>query len=967
VQSCSPATFKRHLLLHLTFCPTREATQYIGPWKMSSIKIFLRVRPDRNRKPFDQRFTVDHTFDNSTIRFHVDRRSEADVVNHSVENYNFNFDRVFEPKATQENIFDMVAKDCVLSALDGFNSTIFAYGQTGSGKTYSITGGTESYNDRGIIPRSLSLIFDEVAKRTDYEWSVKISYLQIYNDKGQDLLNRGKDARTLDDLPPVTIHESDDEIVMKGLEAHTSTSVHDALNLLFLGDTNRLYCETPMNKTSSRSHCIFTVSLEARAHGTATVRRSKLNLVDLAGSERVAKTGVSGNLLTEAKYINLSLHYLEHVIVALGDRQPHVPFRNSIMTMVLRDSLGGNCRTAMLATAYPTDDLFMESISTCKFAQRVAKITQNAHVNEETDPVILVRKLKAEIAHLKEQIAFYTKGGESDSDRALSSDELQRCQELVQRYLEDNDPKSQVTGLGGDLARVLACFAIMKTMIRSGGGGTSTKNAVAMLTSNGRVGGGGSGSSGGGGGSSGGTPATSSGMSSEQEKRLLAQVESLSVSLQQKENELSLLFQMVENHSAPKFNAQTQTGDSSEGVPFSRSYTSQRGPAPPLPQGSSAGSLASPVQSNESGVMGVLASRSRQISQANLNATQAQVAAEYLQRQDELREQYDLSALSDADMTKDRAAAFEAFRRSYRKFEQVEKNKNELKDLYDKCKTLASDANRCSDLVKQLKGRIIKFRAERALQGSEQPDREETAAMDQLTAAKAEYHKHVQELAKEKEHVDHMHLIINRAQEQLAKDFEEWFSLRQKQVLLAQSRSDVGPKQQPPVSGEVASTRGAAPQQQQQQQQLQPQLSVQQEPMFPPIGQRHARTPPEPAVSIPLTSSISSSIMSQIQASQNQRQSIASAPQEGVSRATRSPPPPVVTAQRPAPQQGNFVAEQHQRLLAEHAQHNQFLVTVEAKNPYTPSFVTTGHNEADAALAEMYKARDEMRNRLLGR
>jgi hypothetical protein len=244
---------------------------------------------------------------------------------------------------------------------------------------------------------------------------------------------------------------------------------------------------------------------------------------------------------------------------------------------------------------------------------------------------------------------------------------------------------------------------------------------------------------------------------------LLAQVESLSVSLQQKENELSLLFQMVENHSAPKFNAQTQTGDSSEGVPFSRSYTSQRGPAPPLPQGSSAGSLASPVQSNESGVMGVLASRSRQISQANLNATQAQVAA-------------DLSALSDADMTKDRAAAFEAFRRSYRKFEQVEKNKNELKDLYDKCKTLASDANRCSDLVKQLKGRIIKFRAERALQGSEQPDREETAAMDQLTAAKAEYHKHVQELAKEKEHVDHMHLIINRAQEQLAKDFEEWFS-----------------------------------------------------------------------------------------------------------------------------------------------------------------------------------------------
>ncbi|CUE69671.1 kinesin, putative [Bodo saltans] len=923
---------------------------------MSSIKIFLRVRPDRNRKPFDQRFTVDHTFENSTIRFHVDRKSEADVVNHSVENYNFNFDRVFEPKATQEDIFNMVAKDCVLSALDGFNSTIFAYGQTGSGKTYSITGGTESYNDRGIIPRSLSLIFEEVAKRTDYEWTVRISYLQIYNDKGQDLLNRGKDARTLDDLPPVTIHESDDDIVMKGLEAHPSTSVHDALNLLFLGDTNRLYCETPMNKTSSRSHCIFTVSLEARAHGTATVRRSKLNLVDLAGSERVGKTGVSGNLLTEAKYINLSLHYLEHVIVALGDRQPHVPFRNSIMTMVLRDSLGGNCRTAMLATAYPTDDLFMESISTCKFAQRVAKITQNAHVNEETDPVVLVRKLKAEIAQLKEQVAFYTKGGESDSDRALRSDELQRCQELVQRYLEDNDPKSQITGLGGDLARVLACFAIMKTMIRSGGGSTSAKNAAAMLSSNGRVGGGGGGTSGGGGSSSGGTPATSSGMSSQQEKKLLAQVETLSVSLQQKENELSLLFQMVESHSAAKFNAQTQTGDAAEGVPFSRYASSQRGPAPPLPMGSNA-AAASPVQPNDGGVMGVLASRSRQISQANLNATQAQVAAEYLQRQDELREQYDLSALSDAEMTKDRAAAFEAFRRSYRKFEQVEKNKADLKDLYEKCKALAGDANQCSDTIKQLKGRIVKLRAERALQGSDQPEREEVAYMDQLNTVKAQYQNHVKELGKEKERVDHMHLIINRAQEQLAKDFEEWFSLRQKQVLLAQSsRGDA--QQQPTNSGAPPARAQQLP-------------SNTLEPMFPPIGQRHSRTPPEPSSSIPLTSSISSSIMSQIQASQHQRPTVSSAPQDGTSRVTRSPPPPTsgvgAPGQRPVPQQGNFVAEQHQRLLAEHAQHNQFLSTVETKNPYAPSYPSTGNSEADAQLAEMYKAREEMRNRLLGR
>lgn len=906
---------------------------------MSSIKIFLRVRPDPKRRPIDQRFSVDHKFDSSSIKFHVDRRSESDVINNSVENYNFNFDRVFEPKASQEDIFNMVAKDCVLSALDGFNSTIFAYGQTGSGKTYSITGGTDSYNDRGIIPRSLSLIFEEVAKRTDYEWSVRISYLQIYNRKGQDLLNRGKDARTLEDLPPVSIHASDDDVVTKGLEAHPSTSVHEALNLLFLGDTNRLYCETSMNKTSSRSHCIFTVSLEARAHGSANIRRSKLNLVDLAGSERVGKTGASGQILTEAKDINLSLHHLEHVIMALSEHHPHVPYHNSILTLALRDSLGGNCRTAMLATAYPTDDMFMESISTCKFAQRVAMIKQNAHINEETDPVILVRKLKAEVAQLKEQIAFYTKGGESDSERALSSDELQRCQELVQRYIEDSDPKAQITGLGGDLARVLGCFAIMKMMIKSGGGAASAKAAAAALGASGRIGATSS---------SGGAPASSSGISSEQEKRLQGQIESLSVSLQQKENELSLLFQMIETHNAPKFNAQTQTGDAAEGVPYSRSFT--RGPAPPVP--------ASPVQPNESGggVMNMLSRGLRQVSQTNnISAVQAQVATEFLQRQDELREQYDLSALSDADMIQDRAVAFEGFRRSYRKFEQMEKNKQDLKGRYDTCKGLAEKVNRCVDLIKQLKTRIQQLRAERALQGDSEPDQEEVAFLERLTETKAEYARCAKELGKEKEHVDHMHLIIHRAQEQVSKDFEDWYSLRQKQVLLAQKQES---------AGAAASARGSTYQQA---------IPTQEEPqpMFPPIGSRHARTPPEAVTSAmpPLTSSVSSSIMSQIQASQSQRPTVSSAPQEGVgSRTSRSPPPPVMASQqRPVPQHGNFTAEQHQRGLTEHAHHNQLLGKLEVQNPYAPNYPSTGNSEADAQLAEMYKAREEMRLRLLGR
>ena len=133
----------------------------------------------------------------------------------------------------------------------------------------------------------------------------------------------------------------------------------DALNLLFVGDTNRMIAETPSNPSSSRSHCIFIITISSRQEGGDILRRSKLHLVDLAGSERVARTGIGGNLLKEAKYINLSLHYLEQVIIALQEKsaskRSHIPYRNSMMTSVLRDSLGGNCMTTMIATCAVED------------------------------------------------------------------------------------------------------------------------------------------------------------------------------------------------------------------------------------------------------------------------------------------------------------------------------------------------------------------------------------------------------------------------------------------------------------------------------------------------------------------------------------------------------------------------------------------------------------------------------------
>ncbi|KAG5487070.1 hypothetical protein LSCM1_07740 [Leishmania martiniquensis] len=438
-----------------------------------------------------------------------------DVVNNTVVNFEYRFSRVFKPSATQVDVFTTVAKSCVASVLDGMNGTIFAYGQTGSGKTYSITGGTESYEDRGLIPRAMAMIYEEVARRREGDggrrssssstglavndgghagnddagggsgattYTITMSYLQIYNDKGQDLLNHGRDARTLEELPAVTIHEMEDDVVLKGLEQHSAPTLADALNLLFLGDTNRLYCETPMNKTSSRSHCIFTIYLEARSALSSVVRRSKLNLVDLAGSERVSKTGVSGTILTEARHINLSLHFLEQVIVALSEKakgvRDHVPYRNSFLTMALRDSLGRNCKTVMLATAHIVASQVAETISTCQFAQRVAMIRQAPQVNLETDPVLLVRKLRAEVAQLKDEVAYLRANGSGNgaalaADRTLTADEKSVCRGMVDAYIQkaavDNDWSSRLTGFDGDMARMYYCYEILRErLVREG-------------------------------------------------------------------------------------------------------------------------------------------------------------------------------------------------------------------------------------------------------------------------------------------------------------------------------------------------------------------------------------------------------------------------------------------------------------------------------------------------------------------
>ena len=292
-----------------------------------NIQTFLRIRPSKSPSGYFE----DQNGESIKVTLPDPTLENGGHVNNSKLNHGFHFNGTIPMTASQEDVFKKVGAPAVQNALDGFNSTIFAYGQTGSGKTFTLTGGPERYVDRGVIPRAISMMYNEFRTRSDVQFKAYVSYLELYNEQGYDLLDPSHETKALEDLPKVTMLEDEHgNFHLKNLSMHNADSEEDALNLLFMGDTNRAIAETPMNMASSRSHCIFTISIEARMVGSDVIRRSKLHLVDLAGSERVAKTNSSGSVLTEARYINTSLFYLEMVIVALYEKatkgRTHIPY-----------------------------------------------------------------------------------------------------------------------------------------------------------------------------------------------------------------------------------------------------------------------------------------------------------------------------------------------------------------------------------------------------------------------------------------------------------------------------------------------------------------------------------------------------------------------------------------------------------------------------------------------------------------
>ncbi|OIW07645.1 hypothetical protein TanjilG_17660 [Lupinus angustifolius] len=323
----------------------------------------------------------------------------------------YEFDEVLTEFASQKRVYEVVAKPVVESVLDGYNGTVMAYGQTGTGKTFTLGQlGEGDTSNRGIMVRSMEDIFANLSLNTD---SVTVSYLQLYMETLQDLLNPAND-----NIPIVEDPRNGDV----SLPGATLVEVRDQqcfLELLRIGETHRIAANTKLNTESSRSHAILMVYIRRSVmesedivssengdgshltkHPKPLVRKSKLVVVDLAGSERIHKSGSEGHMLEEAKYINLSLSSLGKCINALAENSNHVPFRDSKLTRMLRDSFGGTARTSLIVTIGPSPRHRGETSSTILFGQRAMKVENMLKIKEEFDYKSLSRSLEVQLDKL---------------------------------------------------------------------------------------------------------------------------------------------------------------------------------------------------------------------------------------------------------------------------------------------------------------------------------------------------------------------------------------------------------------------------------------------------------------------------------------------------------------------------------------------------------------------------------------
>uniref|UniRef100_A0A8B9PUC1 Kinesin family member 4A n=1 Tax=Apteryx owenii TaxID=8824 RepID=A0A8B9PUC1_APTOW len=372
----------------------------------------------------------------------------------------FTYDYVFDPSVEQEEVFNTAVAPLIRGIFKGYNATVLAYGQTGSGKTYSM-GGTYTANQEhepsvGVIPRVIKLLFKEKEQRQDWEFVLKVSYLEIYNEDILDLLCPSRERSS-----QISIREDPKEgIKIIGLTERSVACAQDTVFCLEQGNNSRTVASTAMNSQSSRSHAIFTISVDQKKKNDKNSSfHSKLHLVDLAGSERQKKTKAEGDRLKEGININRGLLCLGNVISALGDENKKggfVPYRDSKLTRLLQDSLGGNSHTLMIACVSPADSNLEETLNTLRYADRARKI--------KNKPIVNLDPQAAELHHLKQQVQqlqvllLQAHGGTLpvSINSMAPSENLQSLMEKNQSLIEENEKLSRgLSEAAGQTAQML--------------------------------------------------------------------------------------------------------------------------------------------------------------------------------------------------------------------------------------------------------------------------------------------------------------------------------------------------------------------------------------------------------------------------------------------------------------------------------------------------------------------------------
>ncbi|XP_070367225.1 kinesin-like protein KIF1B isoform X21 [Equus asinus] len=372
----------------------------------ASVKVAVRVRPFNSRETSKESKCIIQMQGNSTSIINPKNPKEAPK--------SFSFDYSYwshtSPEdpcfASQNRVYNDIGKEMLLHAFEGYNVCIFAYGQTGAGKSYTMMGKQEE-SQAGIIPQLCEELFEKINDNCNEEmsYSVEVSYMEIYCERVRDLLNpKNKGNLRVREHPLLGPYVED-------LSKLAVTSYTDIADLMDAGNKARTVAATNMNETSSRSHAVFTIVFTQKKHDTetnlSTEKVSKISLVDLAGSERADSTGAKGTRLKEGANINKSLTTLGKVISALAEvskkkkKTDFIPYRDSVLTWLLRENLGGNSRTAMVAALSPADINYDETLSTLRYADRAKQIKCNAVINEDPNAK-LVRELKEEVTRLKD-------------------------------------------------------------------------------------------------------------------------------------------------------------------------------------------------------------------------------------------------------------------------------------------------------------------------------------------------------------------------------------------------------------------------------------------------------------------------------------------------------------------------------------------------------------------------------------